>query len=299
MADNALDRATGFVHRTARVLEQRRFRHLFGTPDPDGVRAALAAYRTADGGYGFALEPDGRGPSSQPLHADFALMVLAELGSAPSAEVDSLCGYLAGIALPDGGLPMVHASIGGDPKAPWWAVDESGAGSLIPTAAIVGHLHELGAKHDWLDAATEFCWQRIDAITTTHPYEVHNAITFLDRVPDRDRAERAAGRLGTIVRDSGYFLDPAHPERAVVAPGYAEGEHHLPHDYAPEPGSLARRWFTDGEFDRSLAHLAAAQFDDGGWTVPWAFWTPVTEFEWRPHATIQALSTLTAYDAGR
>jgi hypothetical protein len=290
-----VERAAEFVARSGRVLEQRRFRHLFGTPDADGVRAALAAYRTADGGYGFALEPDGRGPSSQPLHVDFALLVLVELGSISPAEVDRICGYLGGITRPDGGLPAVATGIEDDPRAPWWVVDTGDTGSLIPTAGIVGKLHRLGAAHPWLDAATGFCWQRVDAITETHPYEARNALNFLDSAPDRDRAQRAAQRLGELVRDAGYFLDPAHPERAVLGPGYAEGEHQLPHDYAPAPDSLARRWFTDAELDRSLAHLEAAGFADGGWTVPWGFWTPVTEFEWRPHATIEALSTLRAY----
>ena len=72
-----LDDAGRFLAETARVLEYRRFRHLFVAPDPEGVLAALAAYATPDGGYGYALEPDGRGPVSQPLHVDLALRVLA------------------------------------------------------------------------------------------------------------------------------------------------------------------------------------------------------------------------------
>ncbi|MEU5978252.1 hypothetical protein [Streptomyces sp. NPDC047315] len=64
------------------MLEQRRFLLHFGAaPDPDGVLAALEAYRSADGGYAFGLEPDVRGPSGQPIALPTALAVLAEAGT--------------------------------------------------------------------------------------------------------------------------------------------------------------------------------------------------------------------------
>jgi len=82
-----------------------------------------------------------------------------------------------------------------------------------------------------------------------------------------------------------------------VAPGYAPGEHHFPHDYAPVPPSLARHWFDDTELNRSLDHLAALQRPDGGWPVRWAHWAPTTESEARPPVTLEALRILTAWDA--
>jgi hypothetical protein len=59
---------------------------------------------------------------------------------------------------------------------------------------------------------------------------------------------------------------------------------------------VARRWFSDAEFDHDLDNLAAGQQEDGGWTFPWPSWTPVTEYEWRPVVTIEALLVLKAYD---
>ncbi|MGX1135377.1 hypothetical protein RKD49_007567 [Streptomyces glaucescens] len=67
-----------------------------------------------------------------------------------------------------------------------------------------------------------------------------------------------------------------------VPPGYAPGEHHFPHDYAPTPDSLAR--------------LAALQRPDGGWPVCWAHWAPTTENEARPLVTVEALRILAAWD---
>ena len=44
------------------------------------MKAALEPYKTADGGYGYALEPDGRGPTSQPPHIWTALEALEDVG---------------------------------------------------------------------------------------------------------------------------------------------------------------------------------------------------------------------------
>jgi hypothetical protein len=293
---NRLDRAEQAIWADARVLEQRRFTHHFRTPDPAGVRAALAAYATEDGGYGYALEPDGRGPVSQPLHVEYALVVLAEIGALDAG----ICDYLSSVSRADGGLPAVHPSIRDYPRAPWWVVDDGERGSLIPTARIAGLLHRNKIRHPWLAAATEFCWSRIDALAgkeaDTHPYEVDSAVAFLDHAPDRDRAVALAERLGELVLRNGMALvDPDHPERSTLSPGYAPGEWHLPHDYAPTPDSLARQWFSDAEFTRGLDFLTGEQDAAGGWPVRWANWSPGVFREWRGPATVKALLTLRTF----
>jgi hypothetical protein len=281
---------------TARVLEYRRFRHLFVTPDPDGVLAALSPYATPDGGYGYALEPDGRGPASQPLHVDIALRVLAETGQLNTTTAEPIIAYLASVTRPDNGLPAVHPSIGDAPKAPWWVVEEKPKGSLIPTANVVAQLRTAGIEHPWLDAAGEFCWTRIEALEETHPYEIMNVVPFLDAAADRARASTQAKRFGELVRDRRFvLLDPAHPEDARLSPGYAPGEHLLAYNYAANPKSLAAQWFSQDEWRTALAHLAASQEQDGGWTLKQLMWTPAVIPEWRGLATLNALVTLTAF----
>jgi hypothetical protein len=121
-------------------------------------------------------------------------------------------------------------------------------------------------------------------------------VAFLDSVPDRPRAEAAADRLGRLVREQRLAaLDPERLEEYPVAPGYAPGEHHFPHDFARTPQSLARAWFTDEEMTRSLDFLTAEQQEDGGWPVRWRQWAPGTVLEARPVVTIEALRTLRAY----
>ncbi|QUH01008.1 hypothetical protein HUO13_09390 [Saccharopolyspora erythraea] len=282
---------------TARVVEQRRFEYLFAEGSAEAVRAALDPYRCADGGFGYALEPDSRGPVSQPLHTWTALEMLTEIDAAEGPVVSGAIDYLVSITRPDGGVPGVDPSLRPYPHAPWMPIDDEPPGALLTTALLAGTLHRNKIEHPWLDRAGAFCWDRIDALGETHPYEVQAALHFLDHVPERQRAASAAQRLGTLVREQRLVvLDPARPEDARVAPGYAPGELHHVYDYARTPESLGCSWFSGAELARGLDHLADQQEEDGGWPVRWREWAPGAHLEARPRVAIEALLTLRAHD---
>ncbi|AUH40141.1 hypothetical protein [Streptomyces sp. CMB-StM0423] len=298
MADSPQVRAAEFIWLTARVLEQRRFAHHFvpGGADADGVEKALEAYRNADGGFGHALDPDLRGPGSQPLHTAHALRVLDSLGRCTGRRAEDVCRYLTAVSNHDGALPAVHPSLRGYPAAPWLPVPADPPSALLTTAPVVGLLHRNDIWHAWLFRATDFCWHAVETLRGSRPYEAEAAVAFLDHVPDRRRAEAAADRLGRLVRaERLVLLDPARADAEPAAEGHAPGEHYHPHDFARRPASLARRWFSDAEMARSLDFLAANQRADGGWPVAWRRWSPGAELEARPLATLEALLTLRAY----
>ncbi len=282
------DAAEHFIWLTARVIDQRRFAYLFGDGTADGVLAALDAYRNPDGGYGWALEPDGRGPVSQPIHVLTALEILDEIGRVDPTVAD----HLAATQTADGGTPVTLPDIGPYPRAPWWPVTEESAGSLLPTASLVALLIRNKVAHPYVDRAAAFCRAAIAGTTATHPYEAGAIVRFLDAVGDEDEA----ARIGRMVRAAGLVLiDPDRPQETPIPEGYAEGEMHRPYDYAPTPDSLARRWFTDAEMAIALDRLEAEQQDDGGWPIHFLSWAPGITLEWRPVATIQALKVLRAY----
>ncbi|MFC7893706.1 hypothetical protein [Streptomyces sp. NPDC057381] len=291
-----LARAEHFVWLTARVLEQRLFAYHFRGGDPGPVESALDAYRNEDGGYGHGLEPDLRGPVSQPLHTARALRVLDAVGGCGGQRVERMCRYLTSVSTRDGALPAVHPSQRGFPAAPFVPVVDDPPGELLATGPVVGLLHRNDVWHAWLFRATDFCWQAAESLQTSHPYEIEAAVAFLDSAPDRPRAEAVADRLGRLVRGQRLaVLDPDDRDGCPVSPGYAPGEHHFPHDYAGHPRSLARAWFTDDEMARSLDFLASEQEEDGGWPVRWRRWAPAPALEARPGVTLEALRTLRAY----
>ncbi|MFF9858396.1 prenyltransferase/squalene oxidase repeat-containing protein [Streptomyces tendae] len=291
-----LARAEHFVWLTARVLEQRLFAYHFRGGDPGPVETALEAYRNEDGGYGHALEPDLRGPVSQPLHTACALRVLDAVGRCGGQRAERVCRYLTSVSTPDGALPVTRASRNGYPAAPYVPVVADPPGALLVTGPVVGLLHRNEVWHAWLFRATDFCWQAAESLVSPHPYEVEAALAFLDTAPDRPRAQAAADRLGRLVRERCLaVLDPDDLDGCPAPPGHAPGERHFPHDYAKDPRSLARAWFTDDEMGRSLDFLAAGQEGDGGWPVRRRRWAPVPALEARGRVTLDALCTLRAY----
>jgi hypothetical protein len=282
----AMEAAERFTWLNARLIDRLRFAHLFRGGAAAPVVAALRAYQNADGGFGNALEPDFRGPVSQPATVDQALRMLDQVGALDDPMVGQACDYLAGVTTPDGGVPFVLPSVLDYPRAPWWQPEgDSPPGNLTPTASIAGPLLARGFQHPWLGPATEFCWRRMEELDRTHPYEMRSALAFLDRVPDRARAEHAFARIGPKVLEQDLVaLDPAAP-----------GEVHGPLDFAPEPSSLARQLFADDVIEAHLDALVAAQQPDGGWTFNWPAWTPIVEPAWRGWITVEMLLRLRAY----
>ncbi|MFC7828019.1 hypothetical protein [Streptomyces sp. NPDC057375] len=292
-----LARAERFVWLNARVLEQRLFAYHFRGGNPDPVETALDAYRNEDGGYGHALDPDLRGPVSQPLHTARALRVLDAVGRCGGQRAERVCRYLTSVSTPDGALPLLRAGGEAGPAAPFVPVVADPPGELLATGPVVGLLHGNEVWHAWLFRATDFCWQAAESLESSRPDEIEAAVAFLDTAPDRPRAQAAADRLGRLVRERRLaVLDPDDLDAYPLSPGHGPGGHRFPHDYAREPRSLARAWFTDAEMARSLDFLAAEQEDDGGWPARRPRWAPAPVLEARGRVTIEALRTLRAYD---
>ncbi|MBM7784253.1 hypothetical protein [Tenggerimyces flavus] len=294
--NDLLTRAGDFIWLTARVLEQRRYEHLFHHGSADAVLTALSAYENPDGGYAYALEPDNRGPNSQPNATISAVSIFEEVKAIDSDRAQAAVDYFGSVVLPDGSTPVLVPGYEGFPNAPWIVPDPDGGGSVLLTALMMATLYRSGVERPWMAKSTDYLWTAIESIEKTHPYEAIFAMLFLDQVPDRDRAARAAERLGRIVRDGNLVvLDHSDPSKYEVE-GYAPGEVFYAHDYAPRPTSLARAWFSDTELAEALDHLEAEQGEDGGWPVTMKQWAPGTHLEWRPIQTLGVLATLKAYE---
>jgi hypothetical protein len=278
------DAAAAFIAGNARVLDRRRFQRLFedGTAGP--VRDAVAAYRNDDRGFGHGLEPDCRGPGSQPAAAEMALRVLDEADAWDDTLVLGACDWLASVAPGEGGAAFVEPTLAGWPHAPWWVPEDGHPASLIATGMIAGTLHSRGVSHSWLDRASEVMWTRIGRLTEPGGYEMFGVLRFLQHVPDRDRALTVFGQVGPLIVD----------QKLVAIDPEAAGETHGVLDFAPEPDSLARSLFDAGTIEAQLDHLAQAQLDDGGWTFNWPAWSPAAERDWRGFLTVDALRVLRA-----
>ena len=225
------------------------FAFLFGgEAGPEGVLAALNAYRSPDGGYAYGLEPDVRGPASQPVTVPAALRALETAGALRGPEALRICGWLAGHTASGGGVPAVLPSLRPYPHPPWLPVPGEPADPCSPPARSPDCCSGPGSRTRGWRRRRSSRRDAIENLGPTHPYEAEAAVEFLDGSPDRTWALHQAKRLGRAVREQRIvLLDPERPGDARIAPGYAPGEHHLPHDYARRPDSLARAWFTEAE----------------------------------------------------
>jgi hypothetical protein len=280
-----LDAAKTFIYAHARLLERHRLAYLLGEAGPEPVVTVLRAYRNADGGFGNAIEPDMRAPVSQPVGAHTAMEILHEVGVHDDALIDGAADWLTTVTRADGGVPFCLASALDYPRNPiWQPADES---SIIQTGANAAALHELGVAHPWLDRADEFMWREIEKLDLTtaadNPgtgYVVRFAITFLNAVPDDQRANAALDALR-----------PGLDRFVSTEPG---GDVQTALDIAPWPDSRSRALVDPADIERNLDALEAAQQPDGGWMFGWDGWNPAATLEWRGVVTIEALRLLHA-----
>jgi hypothetical protein len=268
-----LPAAARFVAGHARLLDRHRHAALIEGGAKPPVLDALRAYRNDDGGFGHALEPDVRAPSSQPGATLYALETLAELDACDDRLAGDAAAWVARIAGGDGAVPAVVGDIDAWPHAPWWQPE---AGTFL-TAAFAGVLHECGVRTEWRDRATEWSWEHIRTDAVSEIYRWKSFVAFLDHAGDRDRAEAELERI-------------REPVQELLA-----GDVDLtPLDYSPWPHLASRALFPPALIERELDALAAGQQEDGGWTFPWPAWSPGATLDWRGSVTVRALHVLRA-----
>jgi hypothetical protein len=312
------DAAESFLAAHARVLDRRAFQRLFAGGAAGPVRDAVAAYRNADGGFGYGLEPDCRAAASQPAAVEMALRIMHSCDAWDERLARDAVDWLAAVAPAEGGAAFVEASVSEGPHAPWWVPEDGHPASLIQTGQIVGLLYARGLAHPWLDRAAEVIWSRIGQLAVAGGYELIGVVSFLDQVPDRRRAEAALEQVAPLLAPGRVAPDPQAGGSAAggsaaggsAAGGSAAGDSdagdsdagdsdagepaHTPLDFAPRPGSIARRLFDRAAIEAHLDRLAAGQRDDGGWMFDWPSWSPAAEADWRGFLTVDALRVLRA-----
>jgi hypothetical protein len=274
------DRAAAetFIWSTARLLDRHRYAMLFEGGPAEPVIDALRGYRNPDGGFGHALEPDLRGPSSQPGPTVYALEILGEAGAAHGELSRSAHAWLAQIAAPDGSVPSALPGFESYPHAPWWT-DEPGSMLTFASAAMC---HESGGiGGDWLERATDWCWRSIETKEQPGGYWLKFALAFLDAVPEEERALNAIAALADRV-------DPS----AIVPVGGTEEEALRPLDLSPRPGTRSRALVTEPHIEAHLGAVESGQQEDGGWMFDWLAWSPAQTADWRGIVTIRALTWL-------
>jgi hypothetical protein len=281
MTKPRFDEARRFLYAEARLLERRLFGVLFEGASADGVVDAVRGYRNPDGGFGHGLEPDKRVPDSQPLDVEAAFWAMDTAGRLDHDLARAACDFLQRIGP---GVGTLTESYRGYPRAPHWG-DFALAPDINPTAGIAAMLWKYDIDHPWREAATAFCWERIDAGLPEDAHGFGEVLAFLAHAPDRSRADDAAARAAAHLGSLRMFrLDPAEPGYGVT-----------PLHYAPAPDSRWAVLFEPPVIEAHLDALAADQLEDGGWPISWEPIGTAAGYDCRGAETLRALRVLRAY----
>jgi hypothetical protein len=285
-----LSAAADFMATHARVLDRRRFELRGGQADSSAVLAALDGYSNLDGGYGWGLEPDLRSPESQPGAAHHAFEVFEDIAPATAPQAAKLCDWLDSVSLPDGGLPMALPLRVPAGSGPWWKAADPSVSSLQITAVAAAAAQRVAAHdpavaaHSWLERATRYCLNEIEAMDQApFAYVLAFSVHLLDAVHDRQP------EAADLLRELGKYV-PADGRLRVQ--GGTEDEVLHPLDLAPYPDRPARDLFTADVISADLERLAALQQEDGGWIVDYLKISPAGSLDWRGYSTVHAIDIL-------
>jgi hypothetical protein len=299
----AFERARHFLVTQARPFERALFEYRFEGASVDGALAELARFQNEDGGFGRALEPDLRTPSSSALVTGIGLRMLRELGcQADHPMVRKAVAYLITtydeaaqvwrVAPPDTNL---------FPHAPWWH-DEDGSLArrfdgfrTIPRALVVGSLHYYSTlvSADWLDKVTEEmvrCIETVEVLGEGGGSDLEYAIGLAET---HNLPQPYATRLTARIRE-------AIP--AVVVRDSARWDSYCitPLRIVPSPQSFGADLIQD-ELQRHLDYQVTQQTPEGTWEPVWSWGETYPEvwaqakLEWRGHLTLETLTQLNAF----
>ena len=300
LAQDGFRRAIAYLKTRARSLERALYCCHFEEGSEDAVVNELLRFQNTDGGFGHALEPDVRTPSSSALATGIALRTIVELDCPEGDElVPSAIDYLLS-SLDRKTLTwrVVPYDANNFPHAPWWH-DEDGRLAktfddfeIIPRVLILGSLNAYAAlmPRELLEQLT------------------HTAIGVISELPilgtgggsDLEYVAYLASAPGLPPASHDLLTErvvTAVPKAVVTDPAKWSGYCLTPLRATPRPTSLgagAIREALDAHLDWTINHQAA----DGAWDPTWSWFGnypdvwPDAKQAWRGILTLETLLSL-------
>lgn len=303
LSTQSFTRARDFIYSKARPLERAMFAFHFDGGAVDDVLIALSQFQNEDGGFGQALEPDLRTPTSSALATSEGLRILKEI-DCPGDHliVCNAVEYLLSSFDNEKKIWRVAPQDTNNyPHAPWWH-DEGGSlkrtfdGYLvIPRAKIVSTLHHYAdlVPVEWLSSITE---QTVSGIETIDPFGSgggDDLVYALSLAEEESLAEqfriRVVTRLRTVV-----------PEVVSQNPDEWGSYCISPLKIVTSPQSPVADLIWDA-IQEHLDYQIDHQNTEGAWDPVWSWGDFYPEawqgakVEWQGYLTLEALKTMDVF----
>jgi hypothetical protein len=304
LSRESFDRARRFLKTQARPLDCAMFEHRFEGAAVERVIDELAHFQNDDGGFGRALEPDMRTPTSSALATGVGLRTLKELEcTVEHPMVADAIRFLLETFDPQAKTWRVIPQDANEyPHAGWWH-DEGGSLArlfdgflIIPRAELVGLLNHYAAlvPDRWLSDVTEETVASLEIIRDEAfggggdalRYALSLAETEAVPQPFRDRL------IPRLRRMTLKYVSQDQQEWA----GYSAA----PLKVASSPQSLVADTLWDS-LQVNLDYEIDRQTPEGTWEPTWTwgeFYPDVWEqakLEWRGHLALETLTLLRAF----
>ncbi len=298
LSSESFSKARGFVKTHARELDRCLFEYSFEGGDRDAVLQALRHYQNVDGGFGQAIEPDFRLPSSSPMATSLALGLLYEL-EIPSSNpmVQKTIRYLnVAFDAQKRYWPSVCEGVNHFPHAPWWQYDEKSKKVSVetpanPSAELVGYLHA------WPDLVPGHILERATASSLAYldsqpdAMEMHDLICLVSMASAMPEALHQP-ILGKLERSLQAIVARDPQAWASYGP--------QPLMYVQSPASPFAVMLRE-PLEKNLEYLIETQGSDGSWAPNWTWGGNYPEAceqarrDWQSKLTVDNLRILQAF----
>jgi len=292
-----------YLETSARPLELSLFNYFYRKAPRDSVVSQLVKFLNPDGGFGHALEPDMRSPTSSTLATEHGLRILVEM-DIPSKHpmVRGAVSYLfQSLDQETKTWRVVPTDVNDYPHAPWWH-DEDGSLAkvfdnylIIPRAGILAclcHYHNLLPAW-WLDDLIDVTIADISDMDSEQFGGGGDSLVYTRRL--------AESSFLPFSRKHGLISRVRELADEIVTRNPYEWSDYCapPLKLAPTPESITSDVLADC-LPPHLDYLIENQDAEGFWDVTWSWsdypeeWE-ATKVEWRGVLTLETLKYLEVF----
>jgi hypothetical protein len=298
------ERAQIYLRIQARSLEKAMFNMEFEGGSVEDVLTELQKFQNPDGGFGQALEPDLRTPTSSALCTEMGLRCLAEMQiPAGHPTIQAAVKYLLGSFDAKAQVwRVVPEDVNDYAHAPWWHEEDGSLArtfddfEVIPRAGILAslyHYNEL-VPTDWLAKVTARTVDDIVGLDTEKFGGGGDTLVYALRLASAPGlAANFKSRLESRLREAANAVVTRDPPKWT--------EYNLPPlKISPAPDSLVADLISD-DLQNHLDFLIEQQSPAGCWEPTWSWFRTYPEsweqakVEWRGILTLDTLRSLKAF----
>ena len=303
LTQEQFERARTYLKTQARPTERTLFEHSFENGSVEAVLTHLEKFQNTDGGFGNALEPDMRSPSSSALATEIGLGIMAELGvSSDHIMVRGAVGYaLDSLDEDTKTWRVAPLDVNEHPHASWWHDAEGSLARtfdnylVTPRAGIIAYLYAYAdlVPPDWLEEVAEATLTTVKGMDDEKFGGGGDVLNYIRKLAEaQGLPEQEKDWLVPRVRKLADRVVARYPKQwtTYCAP---------PLKLAPTPEAITAAVLADC-LPTHLDYLIAQQSPQGYWDVTWEWgdyldvWEDA-KAEWRGILIMEALTSLKAY----